>query len=76
MLKRLRSILSIHCRSWWRPNQRLKPRSLQAIAAGDRQKAAEPEAKKPVRSSMVTAKFALMADPRLFPHDIEVDAWR
>ncbi|MBL8044613.1 MAG: BON domain-containing protein [Nitrospira sp.] len=43
-------------------------------AAGDRQKAAEPEAKKPVRSSMVTAKLALMADPRLFPYDIEVDA--
>jgi len=45
---------------------------------GDRPKAAEPEAKpetkKPIRSSMVTAKLALMADPHLFPYDIEVDA--
>lgn len=41
--------------------------------AGDRPKT-EPEAKKPVRSSMVTAKLALMADPHLFPYDIEVDA--
>jgi len=41
--------------------------------AGDRPKAAEPEAKKPMKSSMVTAKLALMADPRLFPYDIEVD---
>lgn len=40
----------------------------------ERPKAAEPEAKKPVRSSMVTAKLALMADPHLFPYDIEVDA--
>ena len=43
-------------------------------ASGDRPKAAEPEPKKPVRSSMVTAKLALMADPHLFPYDIEVDA--
>lgn len=42
-------------------------------AAGDKPKAAEPETKKPVRSPMVTAKLALMADPRLFPYDIEVD---
>lgn len=42
--------------------------------AGDRPKAAEPELKKPIRSSMVTAKLALMADPRLFPYEIEVDA--
>lgn len=41
---------------------------------GDRAKPAEPEAKKPMRSSMVTAKLALMGDPRLFPYDIEVDA--
>jgi len=45
---------------------------------GDRPKAAEsetkPEVKKPIRSSMVTAKLALMADPHLFPYDIEVDA--
>ncbi|MGC3973575.1 MAG: BON domain-containing protein [Nitrospira sp.] len=41
--------------------------------AGERQKS-EPEPKKPVRSSMVTAKLALMADPHLFPYDIEVDA--
>ncbi|HMU29479.1 MAG: BON domain-containing protein [Nitrospira sp.] len=40
---------------------------------GERQKS-EPEPKKPVRSSMVTAKLALMADPHLFPYDIEVDA--
>ncbi len=40
---------------------------------GERQKP-EPEPKKPVRSSMVTAKLALMADPHLFPYDIEVDA--
>lgn len=40
---------------------------------GDRAKSPEPEAKKPMRSSMVTAKLALMADPRLFPYDIEVD---
>ena len=43
-------------------------------ASGDRPKTTEPEAKKPVRSSMVTAKLALMADPHLFPYDIEVDA--
>lgn len=42
-------------------------------ASGDRPKAAEPEPKKPVRSAMVTAKLALMADPHLFPYDIEVD---
>ncbi len=41
---------------------------------GERQKAAEPEPKKPVRSAMVTAKLALMADPHLFPYEIEVDA--
>ncbi len=40
---------------------------------GERPKS-EPEPKKPVRSSMVTAKLALMADPHLFPYDIEVDA--
>ncbi len=40
----------------------------------ERPKATEPEGKKPVRSSMVTAKLALMADPHLFPYDIEVDA--
>jgi hyperosmotically inducible protein len=43
-------------------------------AAGERQKPAEPEAKKAIRSSMVTAKLALLADPRLFPYEIEVDA--
>ncbi len=42
--------------------------------AGERPKAAEPEGKKPIRSSMVSAKLALMADPHLFPYDIEVDA--
>ncbi len=42
-------------------------------AANDKPKAAETETKKPVRSPMVTAKLALMADPRLFPYDIEVD---
>lgn len=42
-------------------------------AAGDRPKPPESEAKKPMKSSMVTAKLALMADPRLFPYDIEVD---
>lgn len=42
-------------------------------AIGDKPKAAETETKKPVRSPMVTAKLALMADPRLFPYDIEVD---
>ena len=42
--------------------------------AGERPKTAEPEPKKPVRSPMVTAKLALMGDPRLFPYDIEVDA--
>ena len=43
--------------------------------AGERPKTAEPEVKKqPIRSSMVTAKLALMADPRLFPYEIEVDA--
>jgi hyperosmotically inducible protein len=39
----------------------------------ERHKAAEAETKKPMRSPMVTAKLALMADPRLFPYDIEVD---
>ncbi|MCC2640246.1 MAG: exported protein of unknown function, contains domain [Nitrospira sp.] len=39
----------------------------------ERHKAGEAEAKKPMRSPMVTAKLALMADPRLFPYDIEVD---
>lgn len=43
-------------------------------AAGERPKTAEPEPKKPIRSSMVTAKLALMGDPRLFPYEIEVDA--
>ncbi len=43
-------------------------------AVGDRPKAPEADTKKPMRSSMVTAKLALMADPRLFPYDIEVDA--
>ncbi|MCE3222376.1 MAG: exported protein of unknown function, contains domain [Nitrospira sp.] len=43
-------------------------------AAGERPKAAEPEPKKPIRSSMVTAKLALIGDPRLFPYEIEVDA--
>jgi hyperosmotically inducible protein len=43
-------------------------------AAGDKPKNAESEAKKPIRSPMVTAKLALMADPRLFPYDIEVDS--
>jgi len=42
--------------------------------SGEPPKATEPEAKKPIRSSMVTAKLALMADPRLFPYEIEVDA--
>jgi hyperosmotically inducible protein len=41
---------------------------------GERAKPAEPEGKKPMRSPMVTAKLALMADPRVFPYDIEVDA--
>lgn len=43
-------------------------------APAERPKAAEPEPKKPIRSSMVTAKLALMGDPRLFPYEIEVDA--
>lgn len=33
----------------------------------------EPAAKKPVRSPILTAKLALMADPRLFPYEIEVE---
>jgi hyperosmotically inducible protein len=40
---------------------------------GDKPKAAETETKKPMRSPMVTAKLALMADARLFPYEIEVD---
>lgn len=44
-------------------------------AAGERPKTAEPEGKKqPIRSTMVAAKLALMADPRLLPYEIEVDA--
>lgn len=50
------------------------PASSGDSATTERQKSPEPEAKKPVRSSMVTAKLALMADPHLFPYDIEVDA--
>ena len=50
------------------------PASSGDSATAERQKSPEPEAKKPVRSSMVTAKLALMADPHLFPYDIEVDA--
>ena len=42
-------------------------------APADKAKAAEAEGKKPMRSPMVTAKLALMADSRLFPYDIEVD---
>jgi hyperosmotically inducible periplasmic protein len=43
-------------------------------ALADKAKPAEGEGKKPpMRSSMVTAKLALMADSRLFPYDIEVD---
>lgn len=42
--------------------------------APDKAKPAEGEGKKPpMRSPMVTAKLALMADARLFPYDIEVD---
>lgn len=41
--------------------------------SGDKPKPAEPEIKKPMRSPMVTAKLALMADARLFPYEIEVD---
>ena len=41
--------------------------------SGDKPKAAETETKKPMRSPMVTAKLALMADARLFPYEIEVD---
>lgn len=44
-----------------------------AESDAERHKAAEAETKKPMRSPMVTAKLALMADPRLFPYDIEVD---
>ena len=51
------------------------PATVADSASGERPKTAEPEAKKqPIRSSMVTAKLALMADPRLFPYEIEVDA--
>ncbi len=50
------------------------PASAGDAASGDRSKATEPEPKKPARSAMVTAKLALMADPHLFPYDIEVDA--
>lgn len=39
----------------------------------DKAKLAEAEGKKPVRSLIVTAKLALMADSRLFLYDIEVD---
>lgn len=39
----------------------------------DKVKPADAEGKKPMRSPMVTAKLALMADSRLFPYDIEVD---
>jgi hyperosmotically inducible protein len=43
-------------------------------APADKGKPAEAEGKKPpIRSPMVTAKLALMADSRLFPYDIEVD---
>lgn len=42
-------------------------------APADKAKPAEAEGKKPMRSPMVTAKLALMADSRLFPYDIEVD---
>ncbi|MDR4479832.1 MAG: BON domain-containing protein [Nitrospira sp.] len=41
--------------------------------AGERSKTGDPDVKKPLRSLMVTAKLALMADPRLFPYTIEVD---
>jgi hyperosmotically inducible protein len=42
--------------------------------APDKAKPAEGEVKKPpMRSPMVTAKLALMADSRLFPYDIEID---
>jgi hyperosmotically inducible protein len=42
--------------------------------AADKAKPAEGEGKKsPMRSPMVTAKLALMADSRLFPYDIEID---
>lgn len=44
-----------------------------AVTDAERHKAAEAETKKPMRSPMVTAKLALMADPRLFPYEIEVD---
>lgn len=40
---------------------------------GERPKTVDPDVKKPLRSLMVTAKLALMADPRLFPYTIEVD---
>jgi hyperosmotically inducible protein len=39
----------------------------------EKPKPADSEGKKPMRSPMVTAKLALMADSRLFPYDIEVD---
>jgi hyperosmotically inducible protein len=42
-------------------------------APTNRTKLAETEGKKPMRSLIVTAKLALMADPRLFLYDIEVD---
>jgi hyperosmotically inducible protein len=39
----------------------------------DKAKLMEAEGKKPIRSPMIAAKLALMADSRLFPYDIEVD---
>jgi hyperosmotically inducible protein len=43
------------------------------MPAGEKPKPAEADTKRPLRSPMVTAKLALMADARLFPYDIEVD---
>ena len=51
-----------------------KPATDGQSAAPDKAKPAEGEGKKaPLRSPMVTAKLALMADSRLFPYDIEID---
>ena len=41
--------------------------------SGERPKVETEGKKQPIKSSMVTAKLALMADPRLFPYEIEID---
>jgi hyperosmotically inducible protein len=49
------------------------PSSGPETPSGERPKVETEGKKQPIKSSMVTAKLALMADPRLFPYEIEVD---